>query len=63
MVGDSRLKGFPKYSLNMVRSLAARYRDYRQQRDERELRAGDIFYAQQAVFAPHLENGISPMAT
>ena len=57
---DSRVKRFPKYSLNMV-----------QWRPDTGIIANSVmslpcglailFYAQEAVFAPHLENGISPM--
>lgn len=57
---DPRLKRFPKYSLNMV-----------QWRPDTGIIANSVmslpcglailFYAQEAVFAPHLENGISPM--
>ncbi|HXC35136.1 MAG TPA: hypothetical protein VNV43_04635, partial [Candidatus Acidoferrales bacterium] len=57
---DPRLKRFPKYSLNIV-----------QWRPDTGIIANSVmslpcglailFYAQQAVFAPHLENGISPM--
>ena len=58
--GDSRLERFPKYSLNMV-----------QWRPDAGIIANSVmsldcglailFYAQQALFVPHLENGISPM--
>lgn len=58
--GDPRLTRFPKYSLNMV-----------QWRPDTGIIGNSVmslpcglallFYAQQAVFAPHLENGISPM--
>ncbi len=58
--GDPRLRRFPKYSLDMV-----------QWRPDTGIIANSVmslpcglailFYAQQAVFAPHLENGISPM--
>ena len=59
--GDPRLKRFPKYSLNMV-----------QWRPDTGIIGNSVmslncglailFYAQQAVFAPHLKDGISPMA-
>jgi hypothetical protein len=59
--GDSRLERFPKYSLNMV-----------QWRPDTGIIGNSVmsvncglailFYAQQAVFAPHLQDGISPMA-
>ncbi|MGH8023793.1 MAG: hypothetical protein ACRED1_09445, partial [Limisphaerales bacterium] len=58
--GDPRLKRFPKYSLNMV-----------QWRPDTGIIGNSVmsvpcglailFYAQEAVFAPHLKNGISPM--
>ena len=58
---DPRLERFPKYSLNMV-----------QWRPDTEIIGNSVmsvgcglamlFYAQQAVFVPHLKNGISPMA-
>ena len=58
--GDSRLQRFPKYSLNMV-----------QWRPDTGIIANSVmslpcglailFYAQEAVFAPHLQDGISPM--
>ncbi len=58
---NPRLKRFPKYSLNMV-----------QWRPDTGIIGNSVmslncglailFYAQQALFAPHLENGISPMA-
>lgn len=57
---DPRLKRFPKYSLDMV-----------QWRPDAGIIANSVmslpcglailFYAQEAVFTPHLENGISPM--
>lgn len=57
---DSRLKRFPKYSLNMI-----------QWRPDTGIIANSVmslpcglamlFYAQQAMFAPELENRISPM--
>jgi hypothetical protein len=57
---DPRLKRFPKYSLDMV-----------QWRPDTGIIANSVmslpcglailFYAQEAVFAPRLENGISPM--
>ncbi|HEV2327837.1 MAG TPA: hypothetical protein VGY56_03505 [Verrucomicrobiae bacterium] len=57
---DPRLKRFPKYSLDMV-----------QWRPDTGIIANSVmslpcglailFYAQQAVFVPHLENGVSPM--
>jgi Bacterial alpha-L-rhamnosidase 6 hairpin glycosidase domain len=57
---DPRLKRFPKYSLDMV-----------QWRPDTGIIANSVmslpcglailFYAQEAVFAPHLENDISPM--
>lgn len=59
--GDSRLERFPKYSLNMV-----------QWRPDTGIIGNSVmsvdcglavlFYAQQAVFAPQLKDGISPMA-
>jgi hypothetical protein len=59
--GDSRLQRFPKYSLNMV-----------QWRPDTGIIGNSVmsvpcglallFYAQQALFAPQLEDGISPMA-
>jgi hypothetical protein len=59
--GDSRLNRFPKYSLNMV-----------QWRPDTGIIGNSVmsvdcglamlFYAQQAVFVPHLQDGISPMA-
>ena len=59
--GDPRLKRFPKYSLNMV-----------QWRPDTGIIGNSVmslncglailFYAQQALFSPQLENGISPMA-
>lgn len=58
---DSRLKRFPKYSLNMT-----------QWRPDTGILSNSVmsidcglailFYAQEAVFAPHLKDGISPMA-
>jgi hypothetical protein len=58
---DSRLKRFPKYSLNMV-----------QWRPDTGIIGNSVmsvncglailFYAQQALFAPQLKDGISPMA-
>lgn len=58
---DPRLKRLPKYSLDMV-----------QWRPDTEILGNSVmsipcglallFYAQEAVFAPHLQNGISPMA-
>ena len=57
---DARLERFPKYSLNMV-----------QWRSDTGVLSNNvvrincplslIFYAEQAVWAPHLEDGISPM--
>ena len=59
--GDSRLKRLPKYSLNMV-----------QWRPDTGIIGNSVmsvdcglailFYAQEALFAPQLKNGISPMA-
>ena len=59
--GDSRLERFPKYSLNMV-----------QWRPDTGIIGNSVmsvdcglailFYAQQALFAPQLKDGISPMA-
>jgi hypothetical protein len=59
--GEPRLKRLPKYSLNMV-----------QWRPDTGIIGNSVmslncglailFYAQQALFAPRLENGISPMA-
>jgi len=59
--GDSRLKRFPKYSLNVV-----------QWRPDTGIIGNSVmsvpcglailFYAQQALFAPQLKDGISPMA-
>ena len=59
--GDPRLKRFPKYSLNMV-----------QWRPDTGIIGNSVmsvpcglailFYAQQALFAPQLKDGISPMA-
>jgi hypothetical protein len=59
--GDSRLTRFPKYSLNMV-----------QWRPDTGIIGNSVmsvdcglailFYAQQAVFVPQLQDGISPMA-
>jgi len=59
--GDSRLQRFPKYSLNMV-----------QWRPDTGIIGNSVmsvdcglailFYAQQSVFAPRLQDGISPMA-
>jgi hypothetical protein len=59
--GDPRLARFPKYSLNMT-----------QWRPDTGLVSNSVmsincglamlFYAEQAVWAPHLEDGISPMA-
>jgi hypothetical protein len=59
--GDSRLQRLPKYSLNMV-----------QWRPDTGIIGNSVmsvncglailFYAQQALFAPHLQDGISPMA-
>lgn len=58
---DSRLKRLPKYSLNMT-----------QWRPDTGILSNSVmsidcglailFYAQEAVFAPHLKDGISPMA-
>lgn len=58
--GDSRVERFPKYSLNMV-----------QWRPDTGIIANSVmslpcglsmlFYAQEAVFTPHLADGISPM--
>lgn len=59
--GDSRLERFPKYSLNMV-----------QWRPDTGIIGNSVmsvpcglailFYAQEALFAPQLKDGISPMA-
>jgi hypothetical protein len=59
--GETRLKRFPKYSLNMI-----------QWRPDTGILGNSVmsvdcglailFYAQQALFAPPLEDGISPMA-
>jgi hypothetical protein len=59
--GDSRLKRFPKYSLNMV-----------QWRPDTGIIGNSVmsvpcglailFYAEESVFAPQLKDGISPMA-
>jgi hypothetical protein len=61
VMGDSRLKRFPKYSLNMV-----------QWRPDTGIIGNSVmsvpcglsmlFYAQQALFAPRLQDDISPMA-
>lgn len=58
---DPRLKRLPKYSLNMV-----------QWRPDTQILGNSVmsvdcglailFYAQEALFAPHLKDGISPMA-
>ena len=59
--GDSRLQRLPQYSLNMV-----------QWRPDTGILGNSVmsvncglailFYAQEALFAPHLQHGISPMA-
>jgi len=61
MSRDARLERLPKYSLNMTQ--------WRQDtgvvsNSVMSINCGlaMIFYAEQAVFAPHLEDGISPMA-
>ena len=61
LTGDSRLKRFPKYSLNMV-----------QWRPDTGILGNSVmsidcplsllFYAEEALFAPQLKDGISPMA-
>jgi hypothetical protein len=61
VANDARLKRLPDYSLNMV-----------QWRPDTGILSNSVmsidcglailFYAEESVFAPHLENGISPMA-